>query len=292
MNSFLESFHSNQPTTLYRPKAVGTEILFHQEFLQRPIHEYCQKPVTGDVFYLENGQRIARKIGSIETAYPYFKLLKNKNQHPTLFIHRIEKIEKTLEQTIQDIGPNQTWRFSNISASISTENSTIGFHGDTMDVILVQIIGSRTWRFWDINRMDKNYIHGLEKGIALPAISNPGPPDFTFELNAGDALFIPAHWGHEGVTTSKEVSFSLSMSWNHFTPYMFLYGLLEIHPEWRDKIQNKAFFTGYKPAVFSKNHLQDYLMSLLMEDHIPVTPEDLVASIDLVLTNFSSQFTS
>lgn len=288
MTSLLQSFNTQEMGNLIRQSALGRDFTIGDEFFKRKLGEFCKTPVTGELTYIEDGKTINKVVGDINQSFPYFNLLRNKNRIPTLFIHSIEKIEKTLSETIYNMSPEHHWRFSNVSSSISAKDSSIGFHADTMDVIVVQIYGARFWQLYREENMVQSYTRALQKNIIIPAPVHEQNPDATYDLVPGDILHIPAYWGHSGVTSSDETSFSLSFSWYHFTPYIFLIPIFDEHKEWETLLDSPALYASYNPPYLDQEELANYLLQLFEEKNITVQRDEIVKSIETVLTGLTS----
>ncbi len=274
------AFHEAGPPLLFIPGRYEAQQL-HADFVPGSFSDYCVKPVAGDIHYKRGGRTHSKKIGEIGQAFRYYSFLEKKGECPTLFLHGVDYVNEALRDTALRMAPDQRWRFSNVSAAISHPGSSIGFHGDMFEVVIVQVEGTREWKLWRKENMPPLYLRELQKGHLPPGPGIDVPPDAVISLAPGDVMFIPAYWGHEGITSPEKTSFSLSFSWVIFTPYIFLSGLIEqLSPGDRQKLEaDSRFLDVYEPAEYDRAALQEYLEFLLKDCGIPFEKETVGQSI-------------
>ncbi|RYX88869.1 MAG: cupin domain-containing protein [Comamonadaceae bacterium] len=83
-------------------------------------------------------------------------------------------------------------RLDDLMISFATEGGGVGPHFDSYDVFLLQASGSRRWK---IGRQ-KNL--SLQEGVPLKLLSHFEPEE-EFVLEAGDMLYLPPRYAHDGV---------------------------------------------------------------------------------------------
>lgn len=87
-------------------------------------------------------------------------------------------------------------RLDDLMISYATDGGGVGPHFDSYDVFLIQVQGRRRWR---IGRQ-KDAI--LLDGVPLKIIAN-FTPEQEFVLDAGDMLYLPPGWAHDGVAEGE-----------------------------------------------------------------------------------------
>jgi ribosomal protein L16 Arg81 hydroxylase len=266
----LESIDKINPRELLFKASLNKkelELILNEGTLQN----YCKSNmVKGDIHYSKDNNVIRERIGQIEKAPYYYNYLKNKGLTPTLLLHGVENSAPVLNGLIEQFSTRENWRFGNVTCSISDVQSTIGFHADIFEVMLVQLEGKRTWEFWKEENMNSDYLLSLKKGLLVEAKAKTKiEADYIFELEPGDILYIPPYWGHLGTTGDNESSLSMSFSWIIYTPYMLVSNIIKELPRSdQDRVEsNVAFFKPYFPSEFKKEEL-DLFIFLLFHDTI------------------------
>ena len=80
--------------------------------------------------------------------------------------------------------------------SYASDGGGVGPHLDSYDVFLLQVHGKRRWRFGPV--ADRSLVPGLPVRI----LANFQPAEEVL-LNAGDMLYLPPLWGHDGVAEGE-----------------------------------------------------------------------------------------
>jgi len=103
-----------------------------------------------------------------------------------------------------DFLPN--WRLEDVMISFAAPGGTVGPHFDHYDVFLIQGSGSRCWQIGE--RCDANTEVMEQAGLSLL-------PHFecveSFELRAGDALYVPPRFAHWGSATEAGLCYSVGL---------------------------------------------------------------------------------
>ncbi len=89
-------------------------------------------------------------------------------------------------------------RMDDLMISYASEGGGVGPHFDSYDVFLLQASGRRRWR------IAKQTDFSLQEGVPLKILQNFVPTE-EFVLEAGDMLYLPPRYAHDGVA---EVAFS------------------------------------------------------------------------------------
>ena len=87
-------------------------------------------------------------------------------------------------------------RLDDLMISYASDGGGVGPHFDSYDVFLIQVQGKRRWR---IGRQPDAV---LREGVPLKIIANFTPEE-EFVLEAGDMLYLPPGWAHDGVAEGE-----------------------------------------------------------------------------------------
>ena len=88
-----------------------------------------------------------------------------------------------------------SWRLDDVMVSYATEGGSVGPHYDQYDVFLIQVAGKRRWQ---VLAPDEYQDSGIAN-IALHILDNfPVNPEMDWELGAGDILYLPPNFAHNG----------------------------------------------------------------------------------------------
>jgi len=87
-------------------------------------------------------------------------------------------------------------RLDDLMISYATDGGGVGPHFDSYDVFLIQVHGKRRWRIGAQKNAE------LLDGVPLKIIAN-FEPEQEFLLEAGDMLYLPPGWAHDGVAEGE-----------------------------------------------------------------------------------------
>lgn len=93
-------------------------------------------------------------------------------------------------------------RLDDVMISFATDGGGVGPHFDSYDVFLLQAEGKRRWR------IGKQKDLTLQKDVPLKILANFAP-DQEFVLDAGDMLYLPPMYAHEGVAVGECMTYSI-----------------------------------------------------------------------------------
>ena len=93
-------------------------------------------------------------------------------------------------------------RLDDLMMSYATDGGGVGPHFDSYDVFLLQVQGKRNWR---IGRMNDAL---LEPNMPLKILANFEPEE-EMTLHAGDMLYLPPRWAHDGVADGECITCSI-----------------------------------------------------------------------------------
>ncbi|MDR7334101.1 JmjC domain-containing protein [Roseateles asaccharophilus] len=83
-------------------------------------------------------------------------------------------------------------RLDDLMLSVASDGGGVGPHFDSYDVFLIQLAGQRCWR------IGAQRDAALRDDVPLKIIANFVPEE-EFVLDAGDMLYLPPGWAHDGV---------------------------------------------------------------------------------------------
>jgi 50S ribosomal protein L16 3-hydroxylase len=83
-------------------------------------------------------------------------------------------------------------RLDDLMLSVASDGGGVGPHFDSYDVFLIQLAGQRRWRIG----AQRDAV--LRDDVPLKVIAN-FKPEKEFVLEAGDMLYLPPGWAHDGV---------------------------------------------------------------------------------------------
>ena len=93
-------------------------------------------------------------------------------------------------------------RLDDLMISFATDGGGVGPHFDSYDVFLLQAQGTRRWRISAQKDLS------LVEGMPLKILQN-FEADEEFVLEAGDMLYLPPHYAHDGVAVGDCMTYSI-----------------------------------------------------------------------------------
>ena len=93
-------------------------------------------------------------------------------------------------------------RLDDLMISFATDGGGVGPHFDSYDVFLLQAQGKRRWK------IGKQKDLTLQKDVPLKILANFAPEQ-EFVLEAGDMLYLPPMYAHEGVAVGECMTYSI-----------------------------------------------------------------------------------
>jgi 50S ribosomal protein L16 3-hydroxylase len=93
-------------------------------------------------------------------------------------------------------------RLDDLMISYATDGGGVGPHFDSYDVFLLQAHGKRRWRIGAQKDLT------LVEGMPLKILKNFKPTE-EFVLEAGDMLYLPPHYAHDGVAEGECMTYSI-----------------------------------------------------------------------------------
>lgn len=93
-------------------------------------------------------------------------------------------------------------RLDDVMVSYASDGGGVGPHFDSYDVFLLQIQGRRRWRIGRLGRPQ------LQPDVPLKILANFEPEE-EWLLEAGDMLYLPPRWAHDGIAEGECMTCSI-----------------------------------------------------------------------------------
>ncbi len=156
----------------------------------------CEEEVESRLVYQKNGQWQA-EFGPFE----HYEHLGESNW--SLVVQALDHWSEEAAQLIEPFRFIPHWRLDDLMASFATVGGSVGPHIDLYDVFICQGSGKRRWRVGD--RGDHQQFSAHEALLHV----KPFTAIIDEELTAGDIIYIPPGYPHEGITLENSMSFSV-----------------------------------------------------------------------------------
>ncbi|MDC8785981.1 JmjC domain-containing protein [Roseateles koreensis] len=114
----------------------------------------------------------------------------------TLLVQGLEQHVPAAYEMLKDFRFVPEARLDDLMISYASDGGGVGPHFDSYDVFLIQVQGQRRWR---IGRQPDAQ---LRDDVPLKIIAN-FEPEQEFVLDAGDMLYLPPGWAHDGVAIGE-----------------------------------------------------------------------------------------
>ncbi len=126
----------------------------------------------------------------------------------SLVVQALDNFSEEAAELIEPFRILPHWRLDDLMVSFATPGGSVGPHIDNYDVFICQGSGKRHWR---VGARGEHV-----EVIAHEALLHVEPFDaiIDVELEAGDILYIPPGFPHEGVTLETSLSFSVGFRAN------------------------------------------------------------------------------
>ncbi len=126
----------------------------------------------------------------------------------SLVIQALDNFSEEAAELIEPFRFIPHWRLDDLMASFATAGGGVGPHIDNYDVFICQGSGKRHWKVGDRGQHIEVIAHeALLHVAAFEAIID-------VELEAGDILYIPPGFPHEGIALEPSMSFSVGFRAN------------------------------------------------------------------------------
>ncbi|WP_294614932.1 cupin domain-containing protein [uncultured Gilliamella sp.] len=124
--------------------------------------------------------------------------------HWTLLVQAVDHWHEQAATLVEPFKCIPQWQFEDLMISYATQGAGVGPHIDNYDVFIIQGKGCRRWRVGDRNPNYKQF----SAHKALLHVENY-QPIIDEEITAGDILYIPIGFPHNGVSIGESMSYSV-----------------------------------------------------------------------------------
>jgi 50S ribosomal protein L16 3-hydroxylase len=114
----------------------------------------------------------------------------------TLLVQGVDLHDDAAHRLLQRFRFIPDARLDDLMVSFATDGGGVGPHVDAYDVFLLQLMGRRRWRIGPVTDPT------LVKGAPLKLLRHFRPTQ-DWVLDAGDMLYLPPFWGHDGVAVGE-----------------------------------------------------------------------------------------
>jgi 50S ribosomal protein L16 3-hydroxylase len=152
---------------------------------------------------------VSKKDGQWQAEFGPFESYEHLGERDwSLVIQALDNFSEEAAELIEPFRFLPHWRLDDLMASFATEGGSVGPHVDNYDTFICQGSGKRHWR------VGGNGQHN--EVIAHEALLHVEPFDAIIDevLEAGDILYIPPGFPHEGISLEPSMSFSVGFRAN------------------------------------------------------------------------------
>lgn len=184
------------------------------------------------------------------------------------------------------------WQFDDIMATISKKDASVGAHIDNYSVFIVQGRGKRKWCLQ--TDPDKTWMEDTDIKLLKNFES-----EFEWILEPGDAIYIPPHCAHHGITLEDSISYSIgfkALEYNKVVDFWATQVFSELSDDdfYKDpnltqrddkfEILDEEFDVIYENVIekMGKKSLKLALARLLSRPRRPIEPGELTSKEELI----------
>ncbi|MBU2892100.1 cupin domain-containing protein [Colwellia sp. D2M02] len=184
-------------------------VIIRQGFknFQDPI---CADEVAGLAMEAEVESRLVHKEGDKwQAAFGPFESYEHLgSENWSLVVQALDNFSEEAAEMIEAFRFLPHWRLDDLMASFATPGGSVGPHMDNYDVFICQGSGKRRWRVGDRGEHVEFAAH--------ESLLHVEPFDAIIDevLEAGDIVYIPPGFPHEGVSLDTSMSFSIGFRAN------------------------------------------------------------------------------
>lgn len=165
----------------------------------------CDPDVRSRVYVEEGAERPWQLFeGPFDEAF-YAGLPESKWQ---LLVNGVDRLVPEVADLLNLFTFVPRWRLDDVMVSVAAPQGGVGPHSDSFDVFLLQGEGRKRWSV----SVDRTYVPD-DPDAHLPDLDVRILADFqadaSWELGPGDMLYVPPHYGHEGVGLDEGQTLSI-----------------------------------------------------------------------------------
>jgi len=120
----------------------------------------------------------------------------------TLLVQGVDLHEQRAHELLHRFSFVPQARLDDLMISFATDGGGVGPHFDSYDVFLLQAEGARRWR------IGRQKDLRLQEGVPLKILAHFEPEEEHL-LEAGDMLYLPPRWAHDGVAVGECQTYSI-----------------------------------------------------------------------------------
>jgi 50S ribosomal protein L16 3-hydroxylase len=125
-----------------------------------------------------------------------------KKKHWTLLVQGLDLHLDAAHHLLKQFRFIPDARLDDLMVSLASDGGGVGPHYDSYDVFLLQAWGRREWRIGPL--IDRS----LRPNCPVKLLNNFIPQE-TMTLEPGDMLYLPPHWGHDGIAQGPCMTYSI-----------------------------------------------------------------------------------
>ena len=120
----------------------------------------------------------------------------------TLLVQGVDLLDERAHALMNQFRFVPDARLDDLMVSYATDGGGVGPHFDSYDVFLLQAHGQRRWR------IGRQKDLSLQPGMPLKILAN-FEPEMEFVLDAGDMLYLPPRYAHDGIAVGECMTYSV-----------------------------------------------------------------------------------
>jgi 50S ribosomal protein L16 3-hydroxylase len=136
----------------------------------------------------------------------------------TVLVQGVDTVHASINQLMTHFRFAGDALLDDVMISYASDGGGVGPHLDSYDVFLIQLHGQREWRI----SPPKSTPAIFEEGLPVKILKNFKAAD-TWLLEAGDMLYLPAGWGHDGVAKGPCMTASVGFRAPHRNEWLNAY---------------------------------------------------------------------
>ena len=196
-NEFLSTYWQKKPVVIRQGFKDFVDPIAADEFAGIAMEESVQSRL------------IAKKEGEWQAEFGPFESYEHLGDRDwSLVIQALDNFSEEAAALIEPFRFLPHWRLDDLMASFATIGGSVGPHVDNYDTFICQGSGKRHWRVGDRGQHTEVISHEALLHVA------PFDAIIDVELEAGDVLYIPPGFPHEGIALTPSMSFSIGFRAN------------------------------------------------------------------------------